>query len=265
MLSEIIIEIFMGFGIGLVGFFAIALFYLSRRLTLKKNRAPHCGYCGYPASGLSSMTCPECGSNFRSVGIITPAMRHVPSLRSTLLLWTLFLPMTGYMVLYNFSTYILPEIRILDQSITLSNPDSAAYDRMVISLHTYGSRKPQQERYTWNIPLDDKGNPNNLILKIYLSKEDHAPAGIIRFNTNTGTSSIETADGELSEYKNDNAATIVLKCFKKIGLNIRNPALIDESSFMKGQVLGNQLGYGLPVPTRPVSASSSQVPFWNIS
>ena len=37
---------------------------------------PACDRCGYPARGLTTFICPECGSDLREVGIRTPAMRR---------------------------------------------------------------------------------------------------------------------------------------------------------------------------------------------
>jgi hypothetical protein len=41
---------------------------------------------------LESFTCPECGSDFREVGITTPALRRGPGPVTWAVLWTLFLP-----------------------------------------------------------------------------------------------------------------------------------------------------------------------------
>jgi hypothetical protein len=38
---------------------------------------PQCGKCGYTVRGISSMTCPECGSNLREVGVVTAPLRNV--------------------------------------------------------------------------------------------------------------------------------------------------------------------------------------------
>jgi len=45
-------------------------------LFVRKQRSdPSCGNCGYAARGISTLTCPECGSDLREVGIV----RHQPS------------------------------------------------------------------------------------------------------------------------------------------------------------------------------------------
>jgi lipid-A-disaccharide synthase-like uncharacterized protein len=36
---------------------------------------PVCGQCGYVVRGISSLTCPECGSDLREVGVLAPTRR----------------------------------------------------------------------------------------------------------------------------------------------------------------------------------------------
>lgn len=38
----------------------------------RKSPLPTCGKCGYPARGIESLTCPECGADLREVGIVKP-------------------------------------------------------------------------------------------------------------------------------------------------------------------------------------------------
>ena len=78
----------------LVVFFCVAalLMLWLRLLWPIKPGAARCGRCGYPATGLERMQCPECGSDFREVGMLAPRQR--PRIRTILflLLWSLLLP-----------------------------------------------------------------------------------------------------------------------------------------------------------------------------
>jgi hypothetical protein len=40
-----------------------------RRRPLVSGASPRCGACGYDTRGLTTLTCPECGSDLRIVGI----------------------------------------------------------------------------------------------------------------------------------------------------------------------------------------------------
>lgn len=41
----------------------------------QRKRMPSCGNCGYPAKGISTLNCPECGADLREVGIVTGMRR----------------------------------------------------------------------------------------------------------------------------------------------------------------------------------------------
>ena len=74
-----------------------------RAVTLPKNskREPACESCHYPAAGLETFTCPECGSDLRVAGIITPAMEisRRGSLVGALLAWTILCGIIVYIAL----------------------------------------------------------------------------------------------------------------------------------------------------------------------
>lgn len=50
--------------------------YISPASAGRRVTEPACGRCGYPARGLGSLDCPECGADLRDVGIVTPALVH---------------------------------------------------------------------------------------------------------------------------------------------------------------------------------------------
>jgi hypothetical protein len=55
-----------------VGGFGIALIAMAFRIQRERRRnMPRvgCAKCGYPARGLTTFTCPECGADLREVGI----------------------------------------------------------------------------------------------------------------------------------------------------------------------------------------------------
>gem|GEM_PF-6566628 len=47
--------------------YCVGVYYQSRR---SKNEGMGCGRCAYPANGLTNMSCPECGADFREVGLL---------------------------------------------------------------------------------------------------------------------------------------------------------------------------------------------------
>jgi hypothetical protein len=56
---------------------------------------PRCGKCGYSVLGLPTTTCPECGSDLREVGIVTPGIPQRLRPGARLAIWTLVLCMAA--------------------------------------------------------------------------------------------------------------------------------------------------------------------------
>jgi hypothetical protein len=55
-------------------------------------RDPLCGHCGYIVRGISSLTCPECGSDLREAGIFPAGMRLPIGARGRIVIWSAALP-----------------------------------------------------------------------------------------------------------------------------------------------------------------------------
>lgn len=52
---------------------------------------PRCGACGYAVRGVKTLTCPECGSDLREAGIVTPAQQQIIGPIAFVLLWSVVL------------------------------------------------------------------------------------------------------------------------------------------------------------------------------
>ena len=64
--------------IGIAGYYILGRLYLRSALgSTKVENEPACGNCGYPARGISTLECPECGADLREVGIVRPG-QHGP-------------------------------------------------------------------------------------------------------------------------------------------------------------------------------------------
>ncbi len=65
--------------ITLLLFIAIAIFLIRRRRSVPPpDSEGSCGRCGYLVKGLTTFTCPECGSDLRQVGLIHPRNGDTP-------------------------------------------------------------------------------------------------------------------------------------------------------------------------------------------
>ena len=91
----------MGAMYGMLGFVYLFVFLalgvwlihsIWRAVTLPKSatKIPACEVCRYAVAGLSTHRCPECGTDLRVTGIITPAMeiRRRGSTASAILAWS---------------------------------------------------------------------------------------------------------------------------------------------------------------------------------
>ncbi len=59
----------------------------------KGSGEPSCGKCGYVVKGSSTLFCPECGSDYRIVGIVSAMQKRGVPVWLFLLLWTVLLPL----------------------------------------------------------------------------------------------------------------------------------------------------------------------------
>src|SRR5205823_12220816 len=69
---------------------------------------PVCGQCGYCVRGLAGMICPECGSDLREVGILTPGAARPISKLGRVVVWTLIAPPMGMLVGSLLAPWIAP-------------------------------------------------------------------------------------------------------------------------------------------------------------
>lgn len=109
----------------------------------KRVTAPSCGSCGYAVEGLETLRCPECGSDLRTVGIITPATSGGVPRGVWAVLFTLFLPIPALVISGVLST-ALPRVYQFQASTTLSSPRSGAFNSVVVSGEGTGRRGIRQ-------------------------------------------------------------------------------------------------------------------------
>ena len=106
--------------------------------------APSCGACGYDTTGLTSLTCPECGADLRAVGITrgrrAGALRgFVASALVMLAAWLFCGVASGTVV-----NQLLPARLDYEHEVRLTNPASAAYAAAVVKARStaWGKLRP---------------------------------------------------------------------------------------------------------------------------
>lgn len=100
----------------------LAAVFVSGFLVLRRRGAvtqPACGKCGYPVEGMSTFNCPECGSDVRQVGIVTPGTaRSVPVFPALALAWMLVLAVAAPAVT-RMVAGVTPNASLLQQQRTI--------------------------------------------------------------------------------------------------------------------------------------------------
>jgi hypothetical protein len=116
-LSFVALLLVIGLGVGLV--------VRSFRGGAKKIAEPTCGQCGYCVRGIVTLVCPECGSDLREVGIISPyhSPKGTPSI-IWIALWTLAFPVPAFLLSLLLMATVLPYCQTMKMSrdITLQAP-----------------------------------------------------------------------------------------------------------------------------------------------
>lgn len=98
------------------------------------DHEPSCGRCGYIVRGIPTLTCPECGSDLREVGITMGKTSHSPWIPFLLgaLVWSIILPFVASLVAHAISA-ALPRWGIAAHTVTLLGPKSGAFQSITIN------------------------------------------------------------------------------------------------------------------------------------
>jgi hypothetical protein len=119
-----VILLLLGVGVGAA---VIVLLIAIRKTTSAASGETTCGKCGYAVTGLSTLTCPECGADFRTVGMLTPVQRAGWAPTILLVVWIvgsplLICPVSGIIIALG------PKVQQRIATIDFDQPPSQAYD-----------------------------------------------------------------------------------------------------------------------------------------
>ncbi len=131
----------------------------------RRVNEPVCGKCSYPVHGLETMTCPECGSDLRAVGIYTPAMRHRLGPVARILLWTILLPIPAMIitqVVYNQ----IPTRWITSLTVDYTVPDSGNYHALQLKLQGEGRGQIAYQTADIQLTLSDTTTSETLTIDV---------------------------------------------------------------------------------------------------
>ena len=131
---------------------AVLGFLLIRRMARREDlsHGAVCGKCGYSVRGLTTFTCPECGSDLREVGIYSPMMRQkvggVPStIAAKVTVWSVMILVIGILVSILIHSFCLPTVYSGSQTYGLVRPSSGLYKQVDFHSHGYHLNWPYQQ------------------------------------------------------------------------------------------------------------------------
>ncbi|MFG0330064.1 MAG: hypothetical protein ACF8PN_09220 [Phycisphaerales bacterium] len=110
----------------LAGAVAVLVWRSSRSARKLRETGPVCGQCAYPVRGVTTFTCPECGCDYRNVGILSPAISPGYGPTSFAIAWTLIIFVIGLFVVPLVSTTLGPRVLTAESSYSY-RPSSGAY------------------------------------------------------------------------------------------------------------------------------------------
>jgi len=119
-------------GLGVIAATIIAglIVFVSRRRQAR-SPGPVCGHCGYSVLGLTTMTCPECGGDLRTVGIRTPLTPPAKGLLRGIVYFNIVL---AFLAIVSIAVVIsvVPARHSYRWQVQLGKPHSLAYQSVTI-------------------------------------------------------------------------------------------------------------------------------------
>jgi hypothetical protein len=133
-------------------FVSIRAIVMTVRIPARVSREPACEVCRYRIAGLSTFTCPECGTDLRATGIVTLPMevRRRGSMLAAICGWIYLMFLLGGITLGAISAFMFaPAMSAMTggggsmTTTTPLTPASAAYTRIdTIATINYGATVP---------------------------------------------------------------------------------------------------------------------------
>ena len=177
---------------------------------------PACGRCGYNTTGLTSLTCPECGSDLRAVGIVTAAASRRLTFPLAAAVFTLMWIFAG-VLLPGVMGHIVPTPKRHSSEVVLEQPRSAAY----AGVDVYGTGT------SWG----DERPPMSVVIALR-PKPGSPPRGVGPMNVNPETGSYAYLDPTPKQVSAERGlqGEAVAQWLEAAGLDATDPRLQSEAN-----------------------------------
>jgi hypothetical protein len=173
---------------------------------------PVCGHCGYCVRGISALTCPECGSDLREVGILAPNMRVPMSRLVRVLVLIVAFPLPAFLVSWLLLSTVLPfSVRHKeDREIVCQAP------YLNITLDTFAEEYPWQPGMLGRFPFKT----------VHVELDDRAVTGFLEADLSNGSYHYWSMRGPtVSRPTGFNGATIA-NWLALQGVNVNDPRVL---------------------------------------
>lgn len=165
-----------------------------------------CGRCGYAVAGLTTFTCPECGSDLRDVGIVRA--RNAPRPATTVGPLATFMRVVGWKlavfgVAYTaaaafaidyYVTHVYP-VRWAERQVFTRQPQSGAYKGIAVTLRqeflahgTAGRRHPDVAQRQVTVDLDVGADRHTFVRDVVAGTNNYRDAGGVARETTVAVS-----------------------------------------------------------------------------
>jgi hypothetical protein len=202
----------------------IAVVIVIRAWTVTRHRAarsadPRCGRCGYIVRGISTLRCPECGSDLREVGIVA-ARGGRPSWGPAIalgLLWSLVVFGTAS-VLAAAMQQMMPRWVMATHVVSLSGPSSGAYRSVTVNA--------TGEYRVGGDPVADPYEPD-VVVELYLNDGTIAA---LRADLGAGTFAYRTPGGREVKASGTLDGVAIVTWMKDCGVDTSGGSASKEAS-----------------------------------
>ncbi len=157
---------------------AVFRYFGYRPLPLKRSDAPCCPKCRYPVRGIESLSCPECGGDFREIGIATPQLMRTRM--SPAVWWLLLLPFVALIVSFTALAAVVPTFYAAREQvrITWEPPTSSPQARqaVVIARGAVAVQWPWEFQTPTLVPDDIRlrAEPGSRVHEMLVDPQSHA-------------------------------------------------------------------------------------------
>jgi hypothetical protein len=171
---------------------------------------PVCGKCGYCVRGIEGLTCPECGSDLREVGILTSRHRRPATPWVYFALWTLALPIGAILVSVLLMRTVIPfsQTSKVHRTIFFQAPPY-----LFTTLQVNGAARE------WQPPLAQRTPIPPQILHV----QDQGSGRWLEINMNTRGYSYRTTNGSLVQSGGGMNGGVLADWLGTCGINAADP------------------------------------------